>query len=67
MATLASQRVAKSRENNDYIAIRPPLALGREIRDAAAAAGVPIAVYVTEAVQDRMRRDKRKRRRTESE
>lgn len=53
-----SERVARSRQNNDYIAIRPKKDLGAQIRSAAERAGVPVAQYVTEAVLMRMESEK---------
>ena len=53
-----SERVARSRQNNDYIAIRPKKDLGAQIRLAAERAGLPVAQYVTEAVLMRMESEK---------
>lgn len=53
----ASQRVKKSRENNDCIAIRPEKTLGGQIREAAKKAGQPLTQYITQAILERMERE----------
>lgn len=59
MAMTNAQMVAKSRLKNDHFEIRPSLAKGKEIREAAAAAGEPLAVYITKAVEMRMEQEKK--------
>lgn len=54
MAMTNSERVKKSREKNDCIAIRPPKELGAQIRAAAKKADVPLTIYITEAILARM-------------
>ena len=58
MAMTASQRVMKCRKNRDHLEIRPSLELGAAIRAAAKAAGEPLAVYITKAVEMRMAAEK---------
>ena len=57
MAMTASQRVKKSRENNDCIAIRPEKTLGAQIREAAKKANQPLTQYITQAILERMERE----------
>ena len=55
MATTNAERVKKSRAlNNDCIVIRPKKDLGAQIREAAAAAGENLTVYILKAIQMRM-------------
>ena len=53
-----AERVAKSRLKNDYIAIRPPIEKGKEIRAAAANAGQPLTVYIMQAIETRLQSEK---------
>lgn len=57
MAMTASERVKKSREKNDCIAIRPEKDLGAQIRAAAKKAGQPLTQYITQAILERMERE----------
>ncbi len=55
MATTNAERVKKSRAlNNDCIVIRPKKDLGKQIREAAEAAGEHLTVYIIKAVLQRM-------------
>lgn len=55
MATTNAERVKKSRDlNNDCIVIRPKKGIGKQIREAAAASGEPLTVYILKAIQQRM-------------
>lgn len=54
MAMTPSERVKKSQEKCDAIMLRPPLAVGKKIRQAAADAGQSVSGYILEAVQNRM-------------
>lgn len=58
MATTNAERVAKSRLKNDCLVIRPELAKGKEIREAAAKAGEPMTVYILKAIEMRMQSEK---------
>lgn len=58
MAMTNAEKVKKSRLKNDCLVIRPPLAKGKEIREAAARLGVPVTVYITEAIEMRMAAEK---------
>ena len=58
MATTNAKRVAKSRLKNDCLVIRPELAKGKEIREAAAKAGEPMTVYILKAIEMRMQSEK---------
>ena len=58
MATTNAERVKKSRLKNDCIVIRPELAKGKEIREAAAKAGEPMTVYILKAIEMRMQSKK---------
>lgn len=58
MAMTPSERVMKSRLKNDHLEIRPSLAKGKEIREAAKRQGVPLTVYITEAIEMRMAMEK---------
>ena len=59
MATTNAERVKKSRAlNNDCIVIRPKKDLGAQIRDAAAATGESLTVYILKAIQMRMESEK---------
>ncbi len=42
----------------DFIAIKPRKEIGKEIRDAAAAAGQSLQGYILQAVRERMEREK---------
>jgi len=58
MAMTASERVKKSRQKNDCIAIRPKKEIGAQIREAAKRADQPLTEYIMQAVLERMEREK---------
>lgn len=59
MSTEAQKRASINyNKKQDSITLRPPKETGAAIRAAAAKAGQPLQVYVLQAVQDRMDKEK---------
>lgn len=59
MAMTAAERVKKSREKNDRITLYPPKEKGKQIRDAASAAGENLTQYIMTAIESRLEKDRR--------
>lgn len=59
MAVSEAHKKASNKWNSsrDNIMIRPTKEVGASIRDAAAASGVSVQIYILQAVQEKMERD----------
>lgn len=59
------EAVKRHQQKTDSIMLRPYLAEGQAIREAATRAGQPVSVYILDAVRERMNRDEPERKENE--
>lgn len=58
MSTEAQKRASiKYNQKQDSITIRPSKEVGKTIREAAAAANIPLQTYILQAIQEKIGRD----------